>query len=85
MKFGMIKRGEAVQTGEWIIDIGFREAFEYYRSPAKAWRFRFMIEKYKPAEQTFTLGMNRKGIRWQSRIIWHPLSWLRMWLERRGY
>jgi hypothetical protein len=81
MKFG-IKRGEAIPTEEWFIDIGFRQAYEMY---GRAWRFRFVVMKSKKTEDTYTLGLDRKGIRWQSKIIWHPLSRLRMWLEKKHY
>lgn len=81
MKIGKLKR----KLNKWQTEIGFIRVWEVY--PPKAWRFRFAVLKITqfPEEGELMEKKHYKGIFWESKVIWHPLTKIKRFLERRGY
>ena len=81
MKIGKFKK----KLNKWQFEIGFIRSWEVL---PKAWRFRIAIVKITrvPEEgERIKKEKHYKGIFWESRIIWHPLTLLRRFLDRLGY
>ena len=71
------------ELGIWQWQVGFVRCYEVL---PKAWRLVFMIFKLIkfPEEGSYTKKGYYKGVFWISkRIIWHPITLLKRFLDKR--
>jgi len=80
MKIGKIER----KLNKWQFEIGLIRAWEFL---PKAWRFKLAIvkiTKFPNENEMPKKEKHYKGIFWQSRTIWHPLTLLKRFLDKLG-